>query len=500
MPDVVRETFLAWLAAEDSDRQSQYVAYREFYDGDHDTQLTARQRAFLQIKTGEEFNSNYCPIVVDALAERLRVTGFDCGDDEDLAALLWDWWEASRGDALQGVAHTAAGRDGDTYTLVDWDQDKGMPRIRHQNAYDGVEGIKVHYDPQTREIAFASKRWRVEDENPEQAGSVRRLNLYFPGRIEKYVSNQDEFEGAWEEYTEPNEDGTIPSRVQGRTGWPIPWVNGAGEPLGIPVFHFKNRDQGYDFGQSELKDVIPLQNALNKTLIDLLAIADLQGFPVPYMIGDDPTGLTLAPGSWVFSKHPPTGPDSVAIGQLEPADLKSVIELKDSFVTEIARISRTPLSYFQTSGNRPAEGTLKQEEVGLVARAKKRQVEFGNSWEDSMRLGIRLYNTFGEGGLDEDATISTQWDDPQTRNEKEHLESLLMKAKLDVPVETLWSELGYNADEIAEMKAQRGEEMQEQSNIGGELLRAFEGGGFGGGQQPPQQPGQPPQQGQEAAE
>ena len=491
MPEqIVRETFLAWLAAEDSDRQSQYVVYREFYDGDHDTQLTSRQRAYLQIKMGEEFNSNYCPIVVDALAERLRVTGFDCGEDEDLAALLWDWWEASRGDALQGVTHTAAGRDGDTYTLVDWDQDKSMPRIRHQNAYDGVEGIKVHYDPQTREIAFASKRWRVEDENPEQAGKVRRLNLYFPDRIAKYVSNQDEFEGAWEEYTEPNEalsgqdeDGTIPP-------WPIPWVDKIGSPLGIPVFHFKNRDQGYDFGQSELKDVIPLQNALNKTLIDLLAIADLQGFPVPYMIGDDPTGLTLAPGSWVFSKHPPGGPEGVAIGQLAPADLGSVIELKDSFVTEIARISRTPLSYFQTSGNRPAEGTLKQEEVGLVARAKKRQVEFGNSWEDSMRLGIRLYNTFGEGGLDEEATISTQWDDPQTRNEKEHLESLLMKAKLDVPVETLWSELGYNADEIAEMKAQRGEEMQEQSNIGGELLRAFEGGGFGG-RQPPQQPGQP---------
>jgi len=486
--DIMRETFLAWLAAEDSERQSQYVVYREFYDGDHDTQLTARQRAYLQIKTGEEFNSNYCPIVVDALAERLRVTGFDCGDDEDLAALLWDWWQGSRGDALQGVAHTAGCRDGDTYTLVDWDEDKGMPRLRHQNAYDGTEGIKVHYDPETREIAFASKRWRVESENPEQAGKVRRLNLYYPDRIEKYASNQDEFEGAWEEYAEPNEDGTM-------SPWPIPWVNKADEPLGVPVFHFKNRDQGYDFGQSELKDVIPLQNALNKTLIDLLAIADLQGFPVPYMIGDDPSGLTLAPGSWVFSKHPATGDDSVSIGQLDPADLESVIALKDSFVTEIARVSRTPLSYFQTSGNRPAEGTLKQEEVGLVARAENRQVGFGNSWEDAMRLGIRLYNTFGEGGLDEEATISTQWDDPQTRNEKEHLESLLMKAKLDVPHETLWAEMGYDADQIAEMSAQRGEEMEEQSNIGGELLRAFEGGGFGGGQG-----GQQPPPGQEAEE
>jgi len=375
------------------------------------------------LKTGEEFNSNYCPIVVDALAERLRVTGFDCGDDEELAEQLWDWWVANRGDALQGIAHTAAGRDGDTYVLVDWNEDDAIPRLRHQAAYDGTEGIKVHYNRETREIAFASKRWRIESENPGQAGKVRRLNLYYPNRIEKYISNQDAFEGAWLKYAESE------------SAWPIPWENKAGEPLGVPIIHFKN--------------------------------------------GADANGLSLAPGSWVAVED--AGVDSpVSIGQLEAADLTGVIELKDSFVTEIARVSRTPLSYFQSSGQRPAEGTLKQEEVGLVARAEDRQVGFGNAWEDCLRLGIRLYNTFGEGGLDEDATISTQWDDPQTRNEKEHLETLTMKAKLDVPHETLWAEMGYDADQIAEMKAQRGEEMEEQSNIGGELLRAFEGGGFGG--------------------
>jgi len=485
--NIVRETFLAWLATEDAERQSQYAAYREFYDGDHDTQLTARQRAYLQIKTGEEFNSNYCPIVVDALAERLRVTGFDCGDDEDLAALLWDWWLASRGDALHGIAHTAACRDGDTYALVDWNEDKGIPRLRHQAAYDGTEGVKVHYDRETREIAFASKRWRTESDNPEQAGKVRRLNLYYPERIEKYVSNQDAFEGAWMPYQEEGQ------------AWPLDWTDKAGKPLGVPIVHFKNNDQGYDFGQSELRNVIPLQNALNKALIDLMAIADLQGFPVPWMIGDDPSGLTLAPGSWIYSKHPPSGEDGVAIGQLDAATLSDVVAYKDSIVTEIARVSRTPLSYFQTSAERPAEGTLKQEEVGLVARAENRQVGFGNAWEDAMRLGIRLYNTFGEGGLDEEATISTLWDDPQTRNEKEHLETLVMKAKLNVPAETLWQEMGYDADQIAEMKAQRGEEMEEQSNIGGELLRAFEGGGFGG-QAAPQQQGQQPPPGQEAEE
>ena len=106
-----------------------------------------------------------------------------------------------------------------------------------------------------------------------------------------------------------------------------------------------------------------------------------------------------------------------------------------------------------------------------------------------MRLALRLHNTFGDGGLNEDATISTQWDDPQTRNDKEFLETLKMKRDLGVPAETLWQEMGYDADQVAQMLAQRGEEMAQTSNIGGELLRSFESGGFGGGGQMTQ-PGQ----------
>jgi hypothetical protein len=256
------------------------------------------------------------------------------------------------------------------------------------------------------------------------------------------------------------------------------WVpNEAAEPLGVPVIHFKNKDQGYNLGQSELKNVIPLQNALNKTIIDLLATADTAGFPLFVMIGDDPSGLETAPGSWIYSSHPASGEDSVSVTKIPAEDLTPLIAWKDSVVTEIARVSRTPLSYFQTSGQRAAEGTLKQEEAGLVARALDRQVTFGNAWEDMLSLARRLANTFGEGGLDEEQQISTEWKDPQTRNEKEHLETLALKRNLSVPAERLWAEMGYNADDIAEMRAQRGEAMQQTANIGGELLRAFEGGG-----------------------
>jgi len=465
------------LSTEDSDRQSHYVAWREYYDGDHNTQLTERQRRYLQVKLGDEFNANHCPTVVDAVSERLHVTGFKSADSR-LAERLWGWWQDNRMDALQGIVHLAAVRDGDAYLIAEWDEDEGRPVFSDELAYDGSEGVRVHYSSeQRRRIAFASKWWETEIEESGEAQAAKRCNLYYPDRIEKYVYLQTEAGGHWQPYREDPAD-----------RWPIPWVDEAGKPLGVPVVHFRNKGQGYNYGQSELKSVVPLQNALNKAIIDLLAAADTTAFRIFWMIGDDPSGLEIAPGSWVFSKRPPSGEQGAAMGFFPGENLQPLISFSDAFVMEIARVSRTPISFFQVSGHRPAEGTLKQEEVGLVAKVKRCQVAFGNAWEDAMRMAVRLYNAFGAQvpgeQLDAIAQLDTLWADPETRNARDHLEALKLKAELGVPVETLWGEMGYSAQEIAEMRAQRGEEMMAQSNLGGELLRAFEGGytgdGFGG--------------------
>lgn len=441
--DQVKFSFLQWLVNEDQARQDRYAMYREYYDGDHDTQLTERQRRYLQIKSGQEFNVNYCPIVVDALAERLEVTGFDAGGQgED----LWQWWQDNRMDGAQNVVHTSAVRDGDTYLIVEWDNEKSQPVFTHELAYDGAEGVKVHYSKEKRNrIMFASKRWRTEGENGADAGYVRRMNLYYPDRIEKYASDQRVFEGAWQPYQD-----------EGETEWPIPWVDSAGQPLGVPVMHFKNLEQGYNYGVSELKNVIPIQNALNKSVIDLLAAADTTSFRIYYMIGDDPSGISIVPGSWVYTLRPPGGENGATIGAIDGEDIKPLINLKDSFTIEIAQVSRTPVSYFQVSGHRPAEGTMKQEEAGLVSKAKNRHVSFGNAWENAMILARRLRNTFGVQAmgqtLDEAQRIETIWRDPQTRNEKEHIETISTKIeKLRIPLERAWREAGYDEQTIAEM-------------------------------------------------
>ena len=443
MPDnvaqLVKQSFLRHLYDVDKQRAEQYKLYREYYDGDHPTRLTRKIRRNLELKAGETFRDNFCAIVVDALANRLSVTGFDTGNDAQGETFM-EWWELNRMDAEQGNIHTSAVRDGDVYALVEWDYERNIPRISMELAFDGSDGVKMHYSDERRgKVALASKRW-VITEPSDGAGSVRRINLYYPDRIEKYVSDDVTGTSDWQQYTDDDDN-----------RWPIPWTrtgNEGGEPLGVSMLHFAYKSGGYNFGKSRMNDAIPLQNALNMAMIDLITTAVYEAFGILYMIGDEWGSISMTPGVILKSERPAS---EVSIGRIAAGDLKQLIELKNDTIMDIARVTSTPLSYFQMSGHIASEGTLKQQESGLVADAETTQVNFGNAWEDVMKMGRVLNNTFGSGPkLNEEQTISTQWKPAMVRDETELVNRLaVMGDKLHVSDEVLWARAGLTEDEIA---------------------------------------------------
>lgn len=466
MPNVIADdtklSFLRWLVAEDETRQNNYRQFREYYDGTHDTQLTERQRQYLELRAGQEFNDNYCQIPVDSLAERLTITGIQAGDQSEL---MWSWLKGSNIDGLQGIVHTCAIRDGDSYLLTEWDNERQRPIFTYEMACCDGDGVKVHYSTERRtESDFASKRWRITQ--GADAGHVRRMNLYYPDRVEKYISDQGASEGEWQQYRDDDD------------AWPLPWTSPkTGDPFGVPAVHFKNAETGYPYGTSELANIIPLQNALNKSIIDLLAAADTTAFRTFWMLGDNPTGVRVSPGSWIYSTRAPSGPEGAAVGYFPGEDLTPLIALKDSAAMEIARVSRTPLSMFQISGHIAAEGTMKQQEAPLVSKARKRQIYFGNAWESALIVARRLWNAYGPGPeLDETQSIEMLWANPETRNVKEDLEIATMKRALGVSLPRIWGELGYDAETIATFEAARDADALRERNLGEQMLRAFDAG------------------------
>ncbi len=420
------------------------IRARKYDDGVHNTKLTDRQSKFLQVGTDADFTVNYCPMVVNAKADRLKVTGFDTDDPQQ--DTLWKWWRHNRMDRTQGIVHRAAIRDGDAYVLVEWDKEANMPRFYYEPAYTG-DGVMVYYSEERREdIEYASKQWRIK--YGPHVGKMRRLNLYFPDRIEKYVSHDEVALGGWQPFLD---DTTIemPGKlgVAGVNWWTDTGAEG-GTPLGIPIVHFKNDDNGDGYGTSSLKKVMPVQDAVNKAMIDLLGAMDVAGFGLLVGYGADWGGTKVAPGAIAHVNIPP---NLAKLERLAAENPQGLLSVYNALVMEIGRISGTPLSYFQQSGQVAAEGTMKQQEIALITQVEKSQTDLGNSWEDCLKLARRLHNAFGEGdALDTDAIIDTVWQEAETRNDKAQAEVLEIRVdKLGVSEEQAQIEIGYDATQRA---------------------------------------------------
>jgi hypothetical protein len=449
--DPVAESLMRWIQQQADERRADYEVARQYYGGDHDTAITDRLKKFLPPRL--QFRDNFMNVVVDSLAERLSVLGFEI-EDETISEWVSELWGRNRMDYIQNVVHTETVMLGDSYLLCDWDDDNQRPRWTHQMA----EMIVPHYNENTREIDWASKKWiqrpRIGDE-PET-----RLNLYYPDRVEKFVARG----GVWARYSELEEP------------WPVPWVNNSGEPIGVPLIHFRNRPMGGDFGQSEIINVIPMQDLLNKSLIDLTMILDTLAFPQRYTlnVNHGSSRLDILPGS-VTEFH--SEYDGGSVGQWNAATVDGPLKSIEALVQHIAGTTRTPQHLFQIVGGMPSGEALKTAESGLVNKAKQRQVNFGNSWEDALMMAMRVQAAFGTALADiEEGSIQTTWDDPETRNELAHMESLKAKMELGITKHQIWREMGYTQEQIDQMDEDNTQERASETNIGAEILRNFQAG------------------------
>ena len=378
-----------WQAADYDDQQRHYVALREWYDGDHRVPLTDRQREYLGFSAAFPFALNYLRLPVELCVERLTVAGFDGPDGiGGEGGLIDEWWTSGRMDAMQSQVHRATARDGDTYVLIEWDADGGRPRFSHEPAYDGDEGMKVHYlSNLRREMTMASKVWtesRFDDRG--QLQTTRRLNLYMSDRLERYVESGK----GWQRFEEPGYP------------WPIP------NPIGrIPVVHFRWRDDGGNWGEAETEPLVPLQMALNKSVIDLLEAADKTGAAL----------LTLTGASWPADAPEVHAGDVLSVsapdargGSIPPGDLAQLREVGNDFIVRMAQLAHIPLQYFQVTGAIASAATQAADDGQLVAKVSSLAVALGNAWEDAMYIGLKLSEVYGAGrDLARGENIETRW-------------------------------------------------------------------------------------------
>lgn len=407
---------------------ARYAELDRYYAG---TQPLAYLSPEAKVALGNRFGlmaSNIPRLAVTALAERLRITGFS-GDPE-----LWNDWIRNDLDQTSGVAHREALLLGDSYAIV-WADQLGRPRVTVESA----KQVAVLTDPGSREVYAAIKRW--EDTNLNVTHAV----MYLRDRIVMLRADQ-----------------------RGAVANGFKQVDEIANPLGVvPVVNLRNTDRIIgDWGVSEVDDLKPLTDALNKSLADMMVTSEYVGRPRRWATGIELAEIPVldANGDPVLVDGEPKmtevnpipeghramiseNPDA-KFGQLAAADLAGYEASVRVILGQIMAVSTLPAHYVGVFTDNPASAdALRAAEASLTARAEARQATFGRSWEQVGRLMVAVRDGRDPNQVD---GIRVQWADAATRSVAQEADAVvkLYQAGL-LPASYALAKLGYSADEIA---------------------------------------------------
>lgn len=466
LPDT--KTALAWAHNAFKTHGSHYGNCRRYLSGEQPLEFATDKFKSAFGRQFKTFAYNRCSMVVDAHADRLQVEGFGA-DDDTLAQAAQDVWDDNQMDVREGQVEAEAFGMGDGYVIVELHPTTGDVLIWPQYA----ENVRVQYsDTMPGEITQAARRWVGEDK-------YLYLNLYYPDKIEKYrsvrtVSGDESTSFAWESI---QWDRYTP---EGETAWPMPLTI----TDTVPVFHFGNNARVNHYGTSELRDVIPLQDAINKTVMDMLVAMEFAAFPQRVVIGvdtsDDVTIDALARLQLGIDRMVAItgdGEKQASIAEFTAADMTQYLEVAEKFDQFIARVSRVPSRYLTQEATAVSGTSKRMDESPWVSKIEDRQRAFGAVWADVARYGLRLKGVESERGA-----IRINWVPAAPLSEAEQMEQAEAKERIGWPFPAILREMGYEPEQIAQIVDERDKERE------AALVADFgEGPVPGGGQQQQEQ-------------
>jgi hypothetical protein len=412
-------------------RSGRYTKPERYYDGSHDLAFATDKFRNTFGTLFREFALNLCPAICDAVRDKLRVVGFSVdGPSGDAAAEhVTDTrriWNANRMRSRAGEVHKEVLKCGDAYMIV-WPGATGSAVLYPNRA---ASCSVVYDDEQPGTIVRAAKFWRAADKRT-------RINLFYPDRIEKFVSKNIS-EGAVPDAADfvpaasPDSAAVIPN------------------PFGVvPVFHFANNaDLGLP-GRSELESAIPIQDGLNKSVLDMLVAMEFSAFRQRWAAGIeieyDEAGNAIAPFKAGVEHIWMSQNADTRFGDFDTSNLEQFLKVKDSFRVDMALVTGTPLHYFTSNlqGFHTGE-SLKKSETRFLAKVRDRQAAFGQVWADVMSFALEVVGSRG-------VQLLTEWEDPAPMSEREVLENIILKKQIGLTVEQALIEAGYGAADVSGM-------------------------------------------------
>ena len=399
-------------------KAAEYTLLWRYYDGDHPLVYSTARLREVFARIDARFVENWCAVVIDATMDRINLSGFQVADNEAATEALNQAFQATELNLDSDDAHLAALVCGESYIIVWQDEETGDV----QAFYNDPRQCHVEYDPDNpRKKLWAAKWWIDADEK-------YRLTLYYPDRLEYYVSNKKA------------------ENVSSASAFKPAETPGADNPFGvIPVFHLR-RDRRK--AQSELANAITPQDAVNKLLSDMMVAAEFGAFRQRYVISQgEPPRLKNAPNEiWTMPGSDGTG-QPTRVGEFEQTDISYYLVAIDKLATAIAIITRTPKHYFFQQGGDPSGDALIAMEAPLNKKCGRYNERFGATWK---KIGAFIALLLG---LDvKETDITPLFDRPETVQPAAQASIRQQSVSAGMPLVTVLRDEGKDDAYLAQME------------------------------------------------
>lgn len=391
---------------------------------------------------------NFARMVVSAIEERLDVSGFTLPEQTSASNDLWAIWQRNNLDEYSQLAHLEALVHGRSYVSV-WADHDGYPRIKVESGRQMV----VWQMPGSPHRVAALKRWIEPDGHA-------RATLFEPHRITKWQS--------------PNKISLDPYLTESQlltsfsgfdpyamwdwsqlpaSGWelrepPIP------NPLGVvPVIPLNNRPRLLNWGESELTDVIPILDAVNKLATDMLISSEYFATPRRWVTGieiqTDDDGNPVDPFAKTKGRNWLAESEQTTFGQFPEASLSNFTNAILALTGQLGAVAGLPPHYLGISREPGSADAIRSSEAPLVTKARRKQRHFGGAWEQAMRLAMIIKDGYVRPGLDQ---MECVWADPETRTIAQQADAATKLHDIGIPLEQLAADLNYSPQEIARLE------------------------------------------------
>jgi len=415
-----------------SAKKLRYDRLWRYYDGEAPLVYTSERLRDVFSGLDARFTENWCAVVVDSVLDRIELRTPNISGDEAASMQLAALWEQTGLVDDEYTIHEDVAVTGESFVIA-WPDEDDIPQAFHNDA----RLCHAEYDSENpRRLRFAAKWWSDD-------GGFVRLTLYYPDRMEYYVSKREYKVGE-----EPSAKAFEPFGDE-----PVA-VNPYGQ---IPIFHFRSNWRKV---KSQLANVWPVQDMVNKILSDMMVAAEFGAFPQRYVISmAGVKGLKAAPNSIWDLVAGEDGTQPTTAGQFSAMPLSNYLETINKLTADIGIITRTPRHYFFVQGGDPSGEALIAMESPLNKKVERLEATLKPTWRDLAAFLLSL-----NGTVVRSQDIVAEYMPGATVQPRTQAEIRKINVEAGIPLDNVLRDEGWTADDLAELDADReAERLRERS-------------------------------------